>query len=368
MKKRLFIYGAGAIGRGYIPWVFPPKEFDYYYGEQNPVLRKELSRRQQFTTHKTKGDSYDSMVVPVRGCFAPGEEGEIIRSVDAVIIAVGPRNVLSLKESLANVTVPIICCENDSTIPAFMVSVTGNPNFLFAIPDVITSNTAPYDLLEKDPLSIVTENGVCYIDNHAAQLGGECDYVDPSELQKQWLAKLYIHNTPHCIAAYLGSLLGIIYLHESLENQQSERIVIGAMNEMQEMLITKFHLQQDFIEWYSSKEIQRFRNKLLFDPISRVAREPFRKLAPNERLIGAAELCISNGIVPSNILIGIMAAFCYENDNDPDFHIRYLVNSLQRSDFLKIIINLRPGEALFEMLLQNWDVNIHLLKSLKDHE
>ena len=29
MKKRLLIYGAGAIGRGYIPWLFPSKDYEF---------------------------------------------------------------------------------------------------------------------------------------------------------------------------------------------------------------------------------------------------------------------------------------------------------------------------------------------------
>ena len=39
-----------------------------------------------------------------------------------------------------------------------------------------------------------------------------------------------------------------------------------------------------------NKELKRFENKLLFDPISRVAREPLRKLRSDNRIILALRL------------------------------------------------------------------------------
>ena len=365
MRKSILIYGAGAIGRGYIPWVFSPADYRYSFVESDERLRSKLNQTRRFTTYKVKNGDYEPLTVPIEHCFSPGEELDILPGIDAVVTAVGPRNMLSLEKNLTDVKVPIICCENDSKLPAFMTAITSNPNFFFAIPDVITSNTAPESLLEKDPLSIVTEDGVCFIDDRAGQLKGDCRYVGQNELHKQWLAKLYIHNTPHCIAAYLGALVGRSYLHESMQQANMKDVVAGAMAEMERMVVRKFGLDPVFVKWYADKELQRFQNALLFDPIIRVAREPFRKLAPNDRLIGAAQLCLNSGIIPNNILLGIMAAFCYSNSKDPDFNIKYLMASLDPNDFLRIIIGLRPGEALFELLCEKWTDSLEALAKLK---
>jgi mannitol-1-phosphate/altronate dehydrogenase len=186
------------------------------------------------------------------------------------------------------------------------------------------------------------------------------------ELEKQWLAKLYLHNTPHCIAAYLGSMLSLTYVHEALKNPRVSEIVAGAMGEMKHVLRCRFSLEPAFVDWYADKELQRFRNTLLYDPIDRVAREPFRKLAPNERLIGAAQLCICCGIVPEKIMLGIMTAFCYDNPRDPDANIRYLMRALQPPEFLIVAMQLRSGEALYELLLDRWDANLNLLQEISD--
>ena len=365
MKKTLVIYGAGAIGRGFMPWVYPPPRYEYYFVDSDVALVSKLNDSLHYTTHKTREGGYEPLLVPVKGCFALGEETRVLGLADAIITAVGPRNVLSLKNSLANVRVPVICCENDSAVPAFMTAATGNPNFFFAIPDVITSSTAPPELLKKDPLCLVTEDGVCFADARAGQLEGNCKYVNQEELEKQWLAKLYLHNTPHCIAAYLGALLGVKFLHEAVQSSAVQGIVFRAMSEMETMLERKFQLEASFLRWYAGKEMKRFRNTLLYDPIMRVAREPFRKLALNNRLIGAAQMCLSAGVAIPNILLGIMAAFCYDNHRDPDHNITYLRNALEPYDFLRIIIKLRPGEALFEMLLNAWTANLETLRKLK---
>ena len=75
------------------------------------------------------------------------------------------------------------------------------------------------------------------------------------------------------------------------------------MFEMNQTITKLYNLDEDFTNWYSEKELQRFANKLLHDPISRVAREPFRKLGLNDRLIGAAQLSLSVGVLPKNLII-----------------------------------------------------------------
>lgn len=363
--KKLLIYGAGAIGRGYLPRVFKPNEYEYYFVERNEIIRNRLNEKKSYTSYMTMGDHYDIKSIPVKHCYSPGEELDFISKADAILTAVGPRNFMQLQKSIGSTSVPIICFENDSNLPIQLRKATGKKNIVFAIPDVITSNTAPENLLLKDPLSIITEQGRCFIDESVKILGGDCDYVDLAELEKQWKAKLYIHNTPHCIAAYFGSILNVEYLHNSMEHSLVVDIIKGTMNEMRGMLERKYNIDPSFVEYYANKEIQRFSNKLLCDPISRVAREPFRKLSQNERLIGAASLCLSTGIVPNNLIKGIMAAFCFDKISDPDFHINYLINSLAPEDFLRIIIGLRPGEALFELLIERWTENLEMIKKIK---
>ena len=363
MKKKILVYGAGAIGRGYIPWIFPSDRYELSFVESNSELRGLLQEKKEFTTYRTKNSQYEKLTCKFKDCFDLGEENP--EEYDGVITAVGPRKVHSLIERLSNVECPIVLFENDSTLANELRSISGKDNIYFGIPDVITSNTAQSDMLENDPLSIITEDGICFAEDGAVSLGGDISYVSQDEIRKQWAAKLYIHNTPHCIAAYLGSLCGKKYLHEGMSVTSVNSIVVGAMEEMSQTVIKLFDLDKEFVDWYSEKELARFSNTLLYDPILRVAREPFRKLGLHDRLIGASQLALRSGVIPKNLILGIMSAFLYEEENDEDFNIKILLNSLDPKSFLKLIINLHPHEALYSLIIDNWDESLDVLRNLR---
>ena len=354
MSKSLFVYGAGAIGRGFLPWIFPPDQFDYTLIETNPILRRRLQTRRVFSTFKTTAHGYEQRKAPIKRCLALGEEAALLPTAEVIVTAVGPRNVVSLGGRLWGVSAPILCFENDATLPPIIASLSGQEKVFFAIPDVITSNTASPAILRRDPLALVTEAGVCYIDEGAKMVGGDCRYVSKPELAKQWLAKLYLHNTPHCIAAYLGARLGVKYLHQAMSDSRVRQIVEGAMAEVTLMLVKTNGLRLSFAKHYAEKEIKRFANRRLFDPIERVAREPLRKLAPGERLVGAAQRCLGAGVQPINLTLGIMAAFFYHHPKDADQNLPYLLRALSPADFLSLVIQLRPDEALHQFLLNHW--------------
>ena len=68
MKKKILIFGAGAIGRGFIPWIFPPSEFEINYVESNPQIRNLLNKQKKFLTFKTMNDRYEKLEVPIVHC------------------------------------------------------------------------------------------------------------------------------------------------------------------------------------------------------------------------------------------------------------------------------------------------------------
>jgi len=279
-------------------------------------------------------------------------------------MCVGPRNCAAAAARLAGVDCSVVLCENDPETVDIVKDVTGYDRVYFAIPDVITSNTASPEHLTKDPLAIHTEDGVLYVDKRATCIDPDVRYCDPDELRKQWTAKLYLHNTPHCIAAYLGALVKAQYLHEAMQHSQASAIVNGAMNEMLMALKLKWDIPHDFLDWYAGKELQRFSNTLLYDPISRVAREPLRKLELGGRLIGAAQMCLALGFVPQNILKGIVSALLFASDTDNDRHLAFVRKSLSPQMLLTYIVGLREGEVL-ESVLEEWYPKIaHELEQL----
>ena len=87
--------------------------------------------------------------------------------------------------------------------------------------------------------------------------------------------KLFIHNAPHAIVVYLGAKK-YEFIHQAMKDKQIRNIVVSSMNEISYGLIKSGLVNSNFVKYYK-KEIRRFENKILFDPISRL-REPLRKL------------------------------------------------------------------------------------------
>ena len=344
--------GAGAIGRGYLPWTLDEGRHEFIFIDSNQAIVDHLNTHGGYTTYRVNGDEYQKKRVAVSAAYTPNTfKLEDHKDAIACFFSVGPRNVNKAAQMLVGASIPLIMCENEPETVAVAKRVVGHDAVYFAVPDVITSNTAPADLLAQDPLAITTENGVLYVESGPTGLHGEISLLPREELLRiQWTAKLYLHNTPHCITAYLGALMGSTYVHEAMMHPRAAELVEGAMTEMLQALKLQWDIPHEFLEWYAKKELARFRCQLLFDPVARVAREPLRKLELHGRLIGAAQMCLTLGVLPQFLLKGIVGALLFEDVKDPDHHIGLMREAMETTVFNRYVLGLRPGEPLDLML------------------
>ena len=61
---------------------------------------------------------------------------------------------------------------------------------------------------------------------------------------------------------------------------------------------------------------RKLQNRDIVDFVERNARDPLRKLGPDDRLVGSARMVSSFGIIPENLCTSIAAAIYYHNDGD----------------------------------------------------
>lgn len=366
MIKKILIYGAGAIGRGFIPWIIDNKKAEVSYVDNDVELINNLKKNNFFYTFKIEKKKYIKKKFFFNRIYKFNEEINDLHLYDIVILCAGPRNLDSISKNLKNYKKNILLLENDKKTVKILKNNLNKKNIFFGIPDVISSNGASKDIRNKYGItSLITEDGICYIDKSLKVFFNHAVFLDESELKKQWICKLYLHNTVHCILAYLGHIKNVKYIHDIANQKFAKKIINGCFKELSILLNRKYKLNNKVINFYSLKERRRFSNNLLFDPIERVAREPFRKLKVDDRLIGAANECISNQIYPENILFGVFCAFFYKNRKDPDFNISYLMSALKKEDFLQIAIGLRKNEPIYDLLLINWKQFIKKIKEIK---
>jgi mannitol-1-phosphate 5-dehydrogenase len=152
------------------------------------------------------------------------------------------------------------------------------------------------------------------------------------------IEKLWIFNAGHAAAAYLGWQCGCRTVREAMERPTVRAAVAGVVTEAQRAVDAYLSrrpgsvpLPPRSLNWI----LDSYANPRLDDPIVRVAREPRRKLAADDRLTGPGIACLAAGFRPLALADAIAAALSYAEPNDP-----------QATDLQREIELLGPEEVL----------------------
>ena len=138
--------------------------------------------------------------------------------------------------------------------------------------------------------------------------------LDPKDNMKAYVdRKLFIHNLGHAVTAYVGFVKNptMKFIWEAVECPAVRQVAYGAMVESAAALACEYpgEFTHASLREHIEDLLSRFANKALGDTIYRVGRDLPRKLAPDDRLIGALQLDLKHDIDPRNTILGIAAAF-----------------------------------------------------------
>ena len=149
MRLNVLIYGAGAIGRGYLPWILNKKS-KISYVENNINVVNFFKKNNFFYSLMIKNQKYINKKVSFENIFLFGEEKEFINNYDLIILCAGTRSVESISENLLSFKNKILVLENDiKCVDVLKAKLNKSDNIFFGIPDVISSNTASKEIKKK---------------------------------------------------------------------------------------------------------------------------------------------------------------------------------------------------------------------------
>ncbi len=169
--------------------------------------------------------------------------------------------------------------------------------------------------------------------------------------------KLYIHNCGHAVLAYLGYQLGFQYGYEALANAKIRQKVEKALEESRQGIVAEYGVSPDWLDAHVRDLLHRFANRALGDTVFRLGRDPVRKLAPNDRLVGAARLAEKAGVVPDAIGWGIAAGYCFDPGEDPiavDLQQRLRTEGLD--SVMASVSEIRPNETLADLVRERYQI------------
>jgi len=137
-------------------------------------------------------------------------------------------------------------------------------------------------------------------------------------------AKLYGHNATHALAAYLGFVRGVKWIADLCEVPGVLPFLRAAfLEESGKALIRKHQgidplfTEQGYRE-YAEDLLTRMTNPHLRDQVERVGRDPERKLAWDDRLIGTMRMAIRQGVQAHRYAVGAAAALASMNPPIPE--------------------------------------------------
>lgn len=144
-------------------------------------------------------------------------------------------------------------------------------------------------------------------------------------------------NGAHATVAYLGYLKKYEYIHEAIKDEKIRETALNFHKECLKALNIKHGMEISSLEEYSKKVIKRFENSYLQDVVSRVGRDPIRKLSNKDRLVSPLKLCLEYNLEYATIAKGIAAGLLFNAEDDPKAKE---VQALIKAEGLRLMLTL----------------------------
>lgn len=337
--KKAIQFGAGNIGRGFIGALLEQSGYHVIFGDVNQAVIDKINEDKCYTVHVMDVECSEEKITNISGMDSTKpeiikemSEAEIITTAVGLVIL--PRIAPSIAEAIKlrmkngnDKCLNIIACENaikaSSQLKEAIYNILDDETKAYAdkyigFPDCSVDRIVP-PVKSENFIDVVVEK---YYEWNVEQASfkGEIPKINGMNLADNLMAyierKLFTLNTGHAITSYLGFLKGYSTVDESISDEKIYNIVKSAMTESGNGLIAKYKFDKEAHLKYIDKIIARFKNKYLQDDVTRVGREPLRKLSPTDRLVKPLTTALEYGFTVDNLITGIGAALNYNNPND----------------------------------------------------
>lgn len=336
------IFGAGKIARGFIGHLLFLSNIPFVFVEKSEALVDLINERGQYTVNMLGAPEKNCVVTGARALRLDDTEAvaQAIAEADTVFDAVGGKNLMAIvplmvkgieAKAKTGGHLNFITCENWKQPADILykgvseqISEEARPYFEkhVGITEAVIMRSAiesDAELLAKDPL-VVNVQDFWDFPMDASRLKGTMPAIQGLQLIESFTGflerKFYTYNAANGTVSFLGGLLGYTYLADAAHDERILEILEGVYSETARALSIKHNFPLDEQMAFTRTSKRKLQDYAIVDFIERNARDPIRKLGPDDRLVGSARLVYSYGIMPENLCTGIAAAIYYTNDAD----------------------------------------------------
>ncbi len=344
--KRVVIWGAGRIGRGFLADLFQEAGYHIVFVDVSQELIAQLRQAGRYTVVRAEGTAKrDDLTVQGYEALATTQVEKVARALvetDLVALAVFPRDFATVATQMVaglqqrrtlrpQSPLDIILCTNLAHAALeFRASLcTAAPpdlrDYLEQQVGIVESLVIrmvaepPVEELARDPLLVWTNGYAEFpVDRHGFK--GEIPPIPGLRLVDNMRAeetrKLYTYNTFHAALAYWGTLRGHELIVDCLADPRVRVEALGALDEASRALQAEYHFPPDEMARWNDGVVRQTDNATLRDRVSRQGADPLRKLRRDDRLVGPILLARKHSIRTPHLIRATAAAFLYRNPCD----------------------------------------------------
>ncbi len=378
------MFGAGNIGRGFLGQLFSESGYEVVFVDVDEPLIAALNEKGRYRLRLVDNERVEELwISPVRALHSrdTAPVAEALSTADIAATAVGARalphiaplvaaSVVRRAEARNPAPLNLIVCENlHGAAAAFrqMVELHVPPSHQryfethAGFVDTVIGRMVPPPTLEmraQDPALIMVEP---YKELPVDRSGfvGEIPSIVGMQLCDNFAAytarKLYLHNCGHAVLAYLGYQRGHTFGYEALDDPAIRPVFEQALAEAQAGIVAGYAVEAIWLKAHADDLIRRYANRALGDTIFRLGRDPIRKLAPHDRLVGAARLAEQAGVRPEGLSWGIAAAYRFNPPDDPlAMELQALIAAEGLEGVMSRVSEIGPSEPLADLIRERY--------------
>ena len=352
--SRIIVIGAGKTGRGFIARLLQEAGKEIVFVDKNEELVANLNQNKEFEVRFFGGvrETYK-----VNNFMAYTWENEELAKVfeeeaELILVSVGGQNLKEVGNALAKVLKNdrryyIVTAENASKPSVTLKEAIGMENI------TVSESTVFCTTIEDEGIHINSEN-YPYLQCNAELLEG---YVPDAKTIKvisnfsDFLTrKLYTYNAASCVIAYLGWEKGYSNYADAANDEEILELLDQNYEVTNRVLCKEFGYDKEDQAEFAQLSKNKFCDRTIVDTVARNARDPQRKLAAEERIIGPIKLMYKYGEDASVLEKTAAAAICYDNDGEDAW--KKIKAEKTPEEILTDICGLSAGSEIYENILK----------------
>lgn len=354
-SKKLVLFGAGKIGRSFIGQLFSRSGFEVIFVDVNDRIISELNQKKRYRVIiKSDDRDKDIWIDNVRGIHGANIDlvASEIAEADLLAMSVGQKAIPFISPVIAkgiklryqkhpDFPLDIILAENlrdaakvvADELNKYLDNAIELDNYVGLIETSIGKMVPimPVSVEEEDALLVYAEPyNTLILDQKAFKNPiPEVEGIAPKENMPAWVdRKSFIHNLGHAAAAYYGFIKypELKYVYEVMAKKDVYEATRNTMLQATDILMKAYPDEFTNVDLITHVDdlIHRFGNKALGDTVFRVGQDLYRKLGPEDRLVGALKLALKYRMPYDRILyiiacsIGFRATDEQETQSESD--------------------------------------------------